>query len=199
MAWVAFDRAIRLARELDHEADVHRWERVRRDIRSRVERDGVRDGVFVRSFGADTLDASALLIPLVGFLPATDERVVETVRRIEGELGAHGLVHRYLEPDGLPGDEGCFVACSFWLAAAYARMGETGHAREVFEGTAGYANDLGLLAEQADPETGELLGNFPQAFSHLALIGAATAIKEAERERTDSRPRASAPVPSPAG
>ncbi len=176
MAWVAVDRAIRLARARRLPADLARWTALRAEIRRRVEREGVdpATGAFVQAFGTRALDASNLLIPLVRFLPANDPRVRATIDRTVRELAPDGLVYRYLErDDGLPGGEATFVICSFWLVDNLALVGRTERARELFERLLGYANDVGLLAEELDPLSGELLGNFPQAFSHVGLIGAA--------------------------
>jgi len=183
MAWVAVDRAIRLARARGLPADLERWTRLRRDMRTRIEAEGVDPdtGAFVQSFGDTALDAANLLIPLVRFLPADDPRVRATFERIERELTEDGLVLRYRADDGLPGGEGAFVICSFWLVDNLAQAGETERARELFERLAGFANDLGLLAEEVDPRTGEHLGNFPQAFSHVGLIGAAINLAGAEK------------------
>ena len=179
--WVALQRAIRLARALDLEADLDRWMRVRDAIRRTIEKEGVDpgSGAFIQSFGSTALDAANLLIPLVRFLPETDHRVRATVDRIAAELTSHGLVRRYLRPDGLPGDEGAFVICSFWLVDNLALRGDVEPARELFERLCGYANDVGLLAEQIDSRTGQQLGNFPQAFSHVGLIEAALNLQKA--------------------
>lgn len=184
MAWVAVDRAIKLARALGLPADLGAWRRLRREIRERVESEGVdpETGAFVQAFGSRALDASTLLVPLVRFLPADDERVRATCRRIARELARDGLVYRYLAEDGLPGGEGTFVICSFWLVDNLAQGGELERARELFERLCGSANDVGLLAEEIDPASGELLGNFPQAFSHVGLIGAALNLAQAAGE-----------------
>jgi GH15 family glucan-1,4-alpha-glucosidase len=183
MCWVALDRAIRLAEELGFDADVERWKRERRRIRRTIERRGVdaRTGAFVRELDGTDADASTLLVALTGFLRGDDPRVRATIDLVERRLSANGLIRRYLADDGIEGEEGAFVACNFWLAANHALAGDPKRAREIFERTVACANDVGLLAEEVDPNTGELLGNFPQAFSHLALIGAATRIDEAER------------------
>jgi alpha,alpha-trehalase len=122
-----------------------------------------------------------LMIPIVGFLPATDPRVLATIDAIEQRLADdRGLVYRYLSEDGLEGEEGTFLLCTFWLAQALAMSGQPGRARDVFDRVAAFVNDVGLLAEEVDPHSGELLGNFPQAFSHIGLINAAWAISQAE-------------------
>ena len=175
MAWVALDRGIRLAERTAFPADVDRWREVRDDIRRRVDHDGTDEsGAFTRAYGDPTMDAANLLIPLVGFVPAGDPRLAATVRRIEEELGVDGLLYRYLGDDGLPGEEGAWFICSFWLVDALVIIGEVDRAQQLFDRLTGHANDLGLLAEQVDPHTGELLGNFPQGFSHIGLIRAAT-------------------------
>jgi GH15 family glucan-1,4-alpha-glucosidase len=182
MAWVAVDRGIRLARRLGLPADLDRWRELRRRIRETTERNGVdpRTGAFVRAFGESSLDASALLVPLVRFLPADDPRVKATAARVESELCRDELVYRYVDrDDGVPGGEGAFVICSFWLVDNLAMMGETARARTLFEQILDRANDVGLFAEQIDPATGEPLGNFPQAFSHVGLIGAALNLERA--------------------
>ena len=128
------------------------------------------------------------MLPIVGFLPASDPRVRSTIDAITRRLtDRRGLVCRYLAPDGLAGAEGSFLACTFWLAQALALAGEPGRARQVFTRTIAYANDVGLLAEEVDPATGELLGNFPQAFSHIGLVNAAWAIARAERHQRGDR------------
>jgi len=186
MAWVAVDRAIRLARALGLPAQTERWSSLRREIRRRVLQDGVdpASGAFVQSFGDQRLDASTLLIPLVRFLRADDERVRATMERVATELAPGGLVYRYLDgDDGLPGGEASFVICSFWLVDNLAMAGEVDRAGHLFERLLSFTNDVGLLAEEIDPATGELLGNFPQAFSHVGLIGAALNLARA-RDRT---------------
>ncbi len=209
MCWVALDRGIALAGRLRAGDRVDAWRRARAEVRDTVLREGwnARVQAFTQSFGSDELDASTLMIPIVGFLPPTDPRVLATIDAVAGGLtDARGLVHRYRAEggvDGLPGEEGAFLLCTFWLAQALALSGRTGRARQVFERAAAYANDVGLLAEEVDPDSGELLGNFPQAFSHIGLINAAWAIDEAERAaRAGGPPDAlgpSAAVRRPAG
>lgn len=187
LCWVAVDRAIRLARARGLPADLERWRTLRRAIRRRVEADGVdpQSGAFVQAFGRSALDASNLLVPLVRFLPPDDPRVIATARRTERELAVDGFVYRYLDgDDGLPGGEGAFLICTWWLIDNLALIGETRRAQELFERLLGYANDVGLLAEQIDPVSGAQLGNFPQGFSHTGLIGAAMNLwKAASRGR----------------
>jgi len=181
MCWSALDRGIALAEHLDAGARVPSWESTREEIRSAIlERGWSHDAqAFTQSFGSDELDASALRIPLVGFLPADDPRVRATIEAIASRLvDRRGLVFRYLGADGLPGSEGAFLLCTFWLAEAWALAGEPRLARETFERAAAHANYIGLLSEEVDPDSGELLGNFPQAFSHIGLINAAWTISE---------------------
>jgi GH15 family glucan-1,4-alpha-glucosidase len=189
MCWVALDRAISLAGKLGAEDRVEGWQRTRDEIHAAVLRHGwsQRAGAFTQYFGSDDLDASSLMMPIVGFLPAADPRVLATIDAIAERLtDERGLVYRYDTvggADGLEGREGTFVLCTFWLAQALALAGQPGRARHVFERAITYLNDVGLLAEEVDPATGELLGNFPQAFSHIGLINAAWAISEAERRQ----------------
>jgi GH15 family glucan-1,4-alpha-glucosidase len=137
---------------------------------------------FTQSFGSDELDASNLMVSLVGFLPADDPRVLATIDATEDRLtDERGLVFRYRSHDGLEGEEGTFLLCTFWLAQALALAGQPSRARTVFERAAAFVNDIGLLAEEVHPVSGELLGNFPQAFSHIGLVNAAWAISESER------------------
>jgi GH15 family glucan-1,4-alpha-glucosidase len=178
MAWVAFDRAVRSIEEFGLEGPVERWRLARSAIHEEVCRHGfdATQNAFVQSFGASELDASLLLIPLVGFLPPDDERVGGTVAAVERRLVRNGLVLRYdtiAGTDGLPAGEGAFLACSFWLADNYALLGRRQEARALFERLLALRNDVGLLAEEYDPVEKRQLGNFPQAFSHLALISTA--------------------------
>jgi GH15 family glucan-1,4-alpha-glucosidase len=187
MCWVALDRAIRLADRLHATGKVGAWKAAQDEVWQTVVRDGWNDkvGAFTQYFGGDELDASNLMMPIVGFLRADDPRMLATIDAIARDLtDGRGLVYRYRTEggvDGLAGEEGAFLLCTFWLAQALAMAGQVDRAREVFERAVGYANDLGLLAEEIDPQTGELLGNFPQAFSHIGLVNAAWAIAEAEQ------------------
>jgi len=190
--WVALDRAVKLAPRLGDHARPDDWASERDRIRRAILERGWSDKrqAYAQAFDSDELDAAALLMPLVGFLPATEERMRSTIEAIARDLTEGGLVLRYrndagLNADGLHGEEGTFVICSFWLAQCLAQAGEVERAERLFERLAGYANDLGLLAEQVDPATGELLGNYPQAFSHIGLITAAWEIDRA-RERVVS-------------
>jgi GH15 family glucan-1,4-alpha-glucosidase len=178
MAWVAVDRAIKSASMFNMEGPVARWE----DLRKRIHHDICRHafnaelGSFVQSYGSKHLDASLLLLPIVGFLPASDPRMVGTVAAVERHLVTDGFVQRYdtvNSPDGLPEGEGVFLACSFWLADNYIAQGRRDEARELFERLLAVRNDLGLLAEEYTPQSKRLAGNFPQAFSHVALVNTA--------------------------
>ena len=191
MAWVSFDRALRSIEQFGREGPVERWRATRDEIHDEVLREGFdrERGTFVQSYGSDRLDASLLMIPLVGFLPADDERVVGTVEAIQRELVRDGFVERYradeenVEVDGLPPGEGTFLPCSFWLVEVLALQGRTEEATELFERLLAVRNDLGLLAEQYDVGRGRLVGNFPQAFTHLALVDAAFTLAEGVRTR----------------
>jgi GH15 family glucan-1,4-alpha-glucosidase len=183
MCWVALERATALADRLGASHRVQAWALTQDQIRQAILTKGWSDRVnaFTQSFGSDDLDASNLMLPLVGFLPANDPRVLATIDVTEERLtDKRGLVYRYRARDGLDGEEGAFLLCTFWLAQALAMTGQPDRARGVFERAAAFVNDVGLLAEEVDPINGELLGNFPQAFSHIGLVNAAWAISEAE-------------------
>ncbi len=185
MCWVALDRAVILADRLNAFSRIESWTQTRDQIREAILTKGWSDRAkaFTQSFGSDELDASNLMVPLVGFLPANDPRVLATVDATEERLtDQRGLVYRYRSHDGLEGEEGAFLLCTFWLAQALARAGQPVRARAVFERAAAFVNEVGLLAEEVDPVSGELLGNFPQAFSHIGLVNAAWAISESERQ-----------------
>ncbi|MDQ6875824.1 MAG: glycoside hydrolase family 15 protein, partial [Actinomycetota bacterium] len=169
MCWVALDRAVHLAKRLGAGAQPGAWAQARDAVRLAIlERAWSQEaGAYAGAFESDDLDASVLLLPLVGFLPATDDRMRATIEAIERELGKGGLVRRW------PSDPSGFLICTYWLVECLALMGEPGRARALFERATTHANDLGLLAEEADLQTGELLGNYPQAFSHVGLINAA--------------------------
>jgi GH15 family glucan-1,4-alpha-glucosidase len=180
MAWAALDRAVRGVEEFGLDGPVARWRAVRAEIHADVcakafDRDRA---TFVQAYGSDDLDAATLLIPIVGFLPWNDERVIGTVAAIERSLLREGLVYRYTQgfggtDDGLPAGEGAFLACSFWLVDNYVLAGRFDEARATFERLCEYCNDVGLLAEEIDPHSRRHLGNFPQAFSHVGLINSA--------------------------
>jgi len=188
MCWVALDCAIELADMLHAHDRINEWVATREQIRDTILQRGWSEkaGAFTQAFGSDDLDASALMIPIVGFLPATDPRVRATIDAIAEKLtDARGLVYRYRASDGLAGEEGTFLICTFWLAHALALAGEVERAKVTFERAVAPGNDVGLLAEEVDPATGELLGNFPQAFSHIGLVNAAWAISLASGGATD--------------
>jgi GH15 family glucan-1,4-alpha-glucosidase len=176
MCWVALDRGCRLADRIGDEDRLDRWAEVADEIRKDILEKGVSDrGVFRQHYDTDALDASTLLVPLVRFLPPGDERVVNTVKAIADELTEYGLVLRYRvdqTDDGLHGDEASFLICSFWLVSALSEIGEKARAHEKCERLLSLAGPLGLYAEELDARTGRHWGNFPQAFTHLALINA---------------------------
>jgi GH15 family glucan-1,4-alpha-glucosidase len=180
MAWVALDRAVQGVERFGLPGPAARWKALRDEIHAQVCREGFNPArnAFVQFYGSDLLDASLLMMPLVGFLPAGDPRMVGTVAAIERELCEGGLVRRYAgdslgEIDGLPGEEGAFLPCSFWLADNLILQGRRDEGRAVFDRLVGLANDVGLLAEEYDAAAGRLVGNFPQAFTHVALVNTA--------------------------
>jgi GH15 family glucan-1,4-alpha-glucosidase len=178
MAWVAFDRAVKMMERFSLEGHLERWRRIRSDIHSEVCREGFDAGrnAFVQHYGSTDLDASLLLIPLVGFLPHDDPRVRGTVEAIESALMIDGLVQRYATEtgvDGLPAGEGVFLPCSFWLVDNLALLGRRADAVALFERLVSLCNDVGLLAEEYEVRERRLLGNFPQALTHVALINSA--------------------------
>jgi GH15 family glucan-1,4-alpha-glucosidase len=185
MNWVALDRAVRLAPTIGADAArVAHWTDHRGRVRDAIMEQGWSDraGAFTQAFGRDDLDASVLMMPIVGFLPATDPRMRATIEAVAARLtDAQGFVFRYLNEDGLPGSEGTFGICTYWLAQCLAMAGEVDRARTLFGRITDCANDVGLLSEEVDPASGELLGNFPQAFTHIGLISAALAIDQASR------------------
>ncbi len=191
MCWVALDRAVDLAPILGADGKIESWKKTREEIRAAILEQGwnATIGAFTQVLGGSELDASSLLVSSVGFLPPDDPRVLDTIEVTERDLtDERGLVYRYRGDDGLAGDEGPFLLCTFWLAEALARSGRTARAREVFDAAAAYLNDVDLLAEEVDPSSGELLGNFPQAFSHIGLINAAWAISQAEQGQEPNGP-----------
>ncbi len=196
MCWVALDRGLLMAEQLrpdDHRAA--EWTRARDEIRQAILEQGWSEhaGAFTQSFGSDELDASVLLMAIVGFLAPTDARLLTTIDAIEQGLSdEHGLIYRYQGGDGFDGPEGTFLLCTFWLAHALALTGQVVRARQTLDRAASSATELGLFAEQVDPTSGELLGNFPQAFSHLGLVNAAQALADAEGALVAPGP----PVPS---
>jgi len=172
MNWVALDRAVKMADLLGASDRVGKWEAERDAVRSAVLREGwnAKVGAFTGAFGSNLLDASVLLLPLMGFLPANDKRMLATIHTIDERLGEGGLVRRWAE------EPNAFLLCSFWLIQCLALAGERERAMEYFETVTAHANDLGLMAEMVELSTGDLLGNTPQAFSHIGLINAAWAL-----------------------
>ncbi len=178
MAWVAVDRAVKSVEEFGLVGDVQKWRRIRQQIHDEVCREGFDAGLnsFVQYYGSKDPDASLLMLPVVGFLPANDPRMLGTVDYIERRLRRNGFVDRYLtvpHVDGLPPGEGAFLLCTFWLADNFALQGRYKEARDIFERLLDLRNDVGLLSEQYDPAERRMLGNFPQAFSHVGLINTA--------------------------
>lgn len=194
MCWVALDRAASMAEQLQAADRIADWRATAEEIRAVILEEGWNDevGAFTQSFGSPHLDATTLMMPIVGFLPATDKRVLSTVNAIAESLtDERGLVYRYrpnTEVEGVAGDEGTFLLCAFWLAEALALAGFLDRARTVFDRAVAHVNDVGLLAEEIDPHNGEQLGNFPQAFSHIGLVNAAWAIDQAARD-ADNEPK----------
>jgi GH15 family glucan-1,4-alpha-glucosidase len=196
MAWVAFDRAIKSCEEFGNDGPVDRWRSIRSMIHEEVCREAFNPeiGAFAQSYGSVQLDASVLLLPLVGFLPPSDPRVRSTVDAIERHLTEDRLVRRY-DPqraeDGLPGREGAFLACSFWLVDNLVLLGRRRAARRLFKHLLTLRNDLGLLSEEYDTREKRLIGNFPQAFSHITLITSATNLAHSAkplRQRSGHKP-----------
>jgi GH15 family glucan-1,4-alpha-glucosidase len=182
---VAFDRAVRAMEDYDLDGPLEEWRAVREEIREEVLAHGfdAERGTFVQHYGTTAVDASLLLLPMVGFIDGADPRMLGTIRAIEEDLLHEGLVLRYRTEtgvDGLPGDEHPFLACSFWLVSAYALAGRVDDARALMDRLVGLRNDVGLLSEEYDPVRERMVGNFPQAFSHLALVQAAFRLAEAE-------------------
>jgi GH15 family glucan-1,4-alpha-glucosidase len=193
MAWVAFDRAVKLAEQLHYDAPLDRWRQIRDTIHAEVceKAFNARKGCFVQVYGSDQLDAALLLMPQVGFLPGDDPRIKATVEAIERELMPNGFVLRYdtaKVSDGLPPGEGVFLACSFWMVSSLMAIGRPDDAHKLFERLLALCNDVGLLSEEYDPTQKRLVGNFPQAFSHIALVNAAFDLQDKEdvRQRSDS-------------
>ena len=179
--WVALDRVLRFAERRGLEGNLDLWRKEREAIRHEILKRGYNRklGAFVHTLDGDHVDPSLLNIPIVGFLPGTDPRVLGTIDRITNELVRHGLVYRSRDSDGQPRDEASFALCSFWLVSALTLAGRRAAARELFEHVCSFANDVGLLAEEIEPRTGELRGNFPQGFAHLGLIRAAIHLADA--------------------
>ncbi len=201
MAWVAFDRAVKAVERFDRVGPIDRWKRLRAEIHEEVCREGfdADRNAFVQFYGSDLLDASLLMIPLVGFLPAADPRVRGTIEAIERELCADGFVLRYptseetAAVDGLPPGEGAFLPCTFWLADCLSLLGRRDEARRVFDRLLAIRNDVGLLAEEYDTERRRLVGNFPQAFTHVGLVNTAYNLSKPggpAEDRCESEPTA---------
>jgi len=196
MAWVAFDRAVQSAEKFGGSRNLQRW----RELRDQVHREVCEKGFdpqlnsFTQAYGSKRLDAALLLIPQVGFLPIQDPRVRGTIEAIEKNLMCEGLVQRYQtvgSKDGLPPGEGVFLACSFWMVSALNLLGRRKGARNLFERLLSLRNDVGLLAEEYDPQTGRQLGNFPHALSHIALVNSAFEFvrsRNPAKQRTGSEP-----------
>jgi GH15 family glucan-1,4-alpha-glucosidase len=187
LCWTALDRAVKLAPQLGEHARTEEWTKARDEVREAILTRGWSEAkqAYAQAFDSDALDGAQLLMPMLGFLPGDDERMKSTIEAIASELTEDGLVLRYknvegVNADGLSGEEGTFVICSFWLVSALALAGEVERAEALFDQLAGYANDLGLLAEEIDTRNNELLGNFPQAFSHIGLIVAAHHLDQAK-------------------
>ena len=186
MVWVAFDRAVQAVENHNLEGPVDKWRRLRDAVRDEVLTRGFNEerGCFVQHYDTTEVDASLLVIPAVGFLPGDDPRVLGTIRAVEEDLMHDGLVYRYRTEtgvDGLPSGESPFIACSFWLVSAYAYAGRLDEAHALMRRLVTLMNDVGLLAEEYDPIRKRMAGNFPQAFSHLALVGAAMALETPRR------------------
>ena len=189
MAWVAFDRAVLLAEQLEYDAPIERWKTIRDAIHQQICENAFnkKKNSFVQAYGSSQLDASLLLMPMVGFLPGTDKRVRGTVKAIERELMPDGLVLRYNTAkveDGLPAGEGVFLACSFWMVGCLKAIGRSRDARRLFEKLLKLRNNMGLLSEEYDVKRKRLVGNFPQAFSHIALVNAAFALEDGKTRRS---------------
>ncbi len=195
MAWVAFDRAVKLVEDCqcDSDGNLERWRKLRDKIHRQVCRHGFnpKKNAFTQFYGSEAMDASALMLPLVGFLPPNDKRIRGTIEAVERELLQDGFVLRYRpnekKVDGLPGSEGVFLPCSFWLADCLHLIGRKGDARMLFERLLALRNDVGLLSEEYDPKNKRLLGNFPQAFSHVGLVNSAQTLSEMPDAAADRR------------
>jgi GH15 family glucan-1,4-alpha-glucosidase len=189
MCWTALDRGIRLAQEEGLAAPLDTWRQARADVEQAILTRGYNDelGAFTQVLDGDELDASLLAIPRVGFLPANDPRMLSTIARIRQDLTRNGLVERYRASDGLPEGEGTFALCTFWMVDALALSGQQDEACALFEHLLSFRNDVGLLSEEIDPlsSSDQLLGNFPQGFSHMALIASAIIVGGCKLNRSD--------------
>jgi GH15 family glucan-1,4-alpha-glucosidase len=184
--WLALDRALRLAREgrpgeIRRPGDIGRWQAERDALCEYLLQEAAPNGWFRQAVGVDAADASTLILPAIGFLPSTDPLVTRTAEVVRRDLERDGLVFRYLSPDGLAGEEGTFLLCSFWLLDWLTHAKRLDEADQLLERLLGLANDVGLYAEQVDPVTGEALGNFPQAFTHMALVASCSHLMAAKR------------------
>jgi GH15 family glucan-1,4-alpha-glucosidase len=202
MAWVAFDRAIKSAQAFQLKGPVEHWCAIRDTILADVMEKAFDSklGTFVGAFGSQELDASLLLLPAVGFIPAQDPRMSATIAAIEHKLMRDGLVMRYdtgKSGDGLPPGEGMFLACSFWLVDAYILLGKIDRANALFERLVHLCNDVGLLSEEYDPHGKQLVGNFPQAFSHLALVNSAGNLSDYKGPMDHRAEEAAVPAEAP--
>jgi GH15 family glucan-1,4-alpha-glucosidase len=201
MAWVAFDRAVKAVEQFGRKGDVERWRRLRDEIHAEVLERGYDEelGSFVQSYDSDRLDASLLTIPLFGFLPPDDPRVRGTLEAVRRELLVDGFVHRYRhdeeveDVDGLPPGEGAFFLCSFWFIDNLVLLGELDEAEQMFERLLSLRNSLGLLSEEYDPALGRLVGNFPQAFSHIGLVNTALLLEKALQSQSEANAPTIAP------
>src|ERR1700745_3490469 len=184
MCWAALERAIDIAPQLGAQHRVEEWAAAREEIRAAILEQGWNEkaGAFTQAFGSEDLDASNLMLAITGFLPGDDPRMKATIDATAARLtDERGLVYRYLAHDGLEGEEGTFLLCTFWLAQAQALAGELDQATATFGRAVAAINDVGLLAEEVEAGSGEMIGNFPQAFSHIGLINAAWAIPQARQ------------------
>jgi GH15 family glucan-1,4-alpha-glucosidase len=185
MCWAALDYGIKLAEDLGRSHHLSRWQEARAEVGRAVEEQGydAERGVFIQAFGYPVMDAALLLLPLSGFVDFKDERMIRTTDAVRAELERDGLLLRYAAAsDDLEGVEGVFLPCSFWLADCLARQGRLEAAHQVFQQALATGNDLGLFSEEYDTGRGEMLGNFPQALTHLSLIAAAVALAESEKD-----------------
>ncbi|HEX6096661.1 MAG TPA: glycoside hydrolase family 15 protein [Thermoanaerobaculia bacterium] len=194
MAWAAFDRSIAGVEKFGLEGPVERWRAIREEIRAEILEKGFRDdrNAFVQYYGSSDADASLLMLPTLGFIPADDPRMIGTIEHIRAQLETNGLLHRYPtspDVDGLPSGEGVFLMCTFWLADNLALLGRYDEAEEIFERLLALRNDVGLLAEEYDPVARRHLGNFPQAFSHVALVNTAQNLLRRDGPASDRRKR----------
>jgi len=182
LCWTSLDRGLRLAEECMRKAPVTRWRKERAAVKRAIERDGYdrKRGVFVNWFGGRQMDASLLQLPVTGFVEWDDERMIRTTDAVREELNDKGLIRRYRVKDGQPGREGAFLACSFWLVECLARQGRPSEAREAYDAAMATANDLGLFSEEFDTRSEEMMGNFPQALTHLSHVAAHMALDESE-------------------